>query len=468
MVLYDSHLRKKVEFKPIKEGEVRIYVCGPTVYDDAHLGHARSSLSFDLLRRVLEGIGYRVIFVKNFTDIDDKIINRANQMGVPWRQIAEKYTIRYLEDMEKLKVRRADIEPRATETLSEMFEIIQELLKKGFAYSLPNGDIYFNTGKFPNYCQLSGRCEEEGVARVEPVAGKLNRADFALWKGCKGEGDVCFESPFGPGRPGWHIECSAMIKKHIAYTDSSYQIDIHGGGVDLFFPHHENEEAQTYCAFGQHLARYWIHNGFVQINGEKMSKSLGNSFFIKEALKHYPGEAVRFYLLSTHYRAPLNFSELDLIGAKKRLDRLYRLKKRVYGVKGIKNEAVRRFKEELLTPLKDDLNISEGLAVVDRFIKQANEQLDRDGKNRRLKREIVGMIEVIGEILGVGEEDPYFYFQWGVSDEIRKKVERLIGERAEAKRVKNWEKADQIREKLEKMGVMIQDTPTGTRWEYHQ
>jgi cysteinyl-tRNA synthetase len=343
-----------------------------------------------------------------------------------------------------------------------MFEIIKKLLEKGYAYQLPNGDIYFDTSKFPAYCHLSHKCEEEGVSRVEHVEGKRHKADFALWKGCKGEGDICFESPFGPGRPGWHIECSAMIKKHLARLEGEYQIDIHGGGADLFFPHHENEEAQTYCAYRQHLARYWIHNGFVQINGEKMSKSLGNSFFIKDALKHYPGEALRFYLLSTHYRAPLNFSEEDLRAAKKRLDRLYRLKKRVYGVRGAEN---RKFKEELLAPLLDDLNISEALAVVDRFIKESNDRLDRDPKNRGAKREIVGGIEVIEEILGVGGEDPYRYFQWGVPEELKREIERLISERWEAKKRKDWERADSIREKLREMGVKVQDTPTGSVWE---
>jgi len=403
MKIYDSHLKEKVELKPIKEKEVRIYVCGPTVYDDAHLGHARSSISFDLLRRVLKELGYKVTFVKNFTDIDDKIINKMNQTGKSLNEITKHYINSYLNDMEALKVLRADIEPKATESLEAMFDIIDRLLKNGYAYQLENGDIYFDTSKDNKYCSLSNKCQEDEVHRVE-IEGKKNPADFALWKACKGEGDVCFDSPFGKGRPGWHIECSAMIKKHIAYDDE-FQIDIHAGGADLFFPHHENEAAQTRCAYNQEIAKYWMHNGFVNINGEKMSKSLGNSFFIKDALKHYLGEVLRFYLMSTHYRAPLNFSEEDLIASKKRLDKLYRLKKRVYGIN--KKQKDKDFEEKVLNALKDDLNISKALAYMDEFIKDANESLDKNPKDKVLKQKIVSNIEFLDRVLGIGGSDAY-------------------------------------------------------------
>ena len=462
MKIYDSHLRKKVEFKPIKEGEVRIYVCGPTVYDDAHLGHARSSISFDLLRRTLEALGYKVTFVKNFTDIDDKIINKMKQTGKSLKEITEHYINSYLKDMEALNVKRADIEPKATESLDAIFDIIQKLIEKGYAYKLPNGDIYFDKSKDEEYCQLSHKCQEdEAVHRVD-TEGKKNPADFALWKACKGEGDVCFDSPFGKGRPGWHIECSAMIKKHLAY-DGEYEIDIHGGGADLFFPHHENEEAQSHCAYGGHLAKYWMHNGFVQINGEKMSKSLGNSFFVKDALKHYSGEVLRFYLMSTHYRAPLNFSEEDLIASKKRLDKLYRLKKRVYGV--TKKQQDKEFEQKLLEAMKDDLNISKALAVVDEFVKEANEALDKNPKDKVLKQKIVCNIEFIDKLLGIGGKDAYKYFQEGIDEDTKKKIEELIQKRSEAKKEKNFELADKIRDELKEMGITIQDTPNGTVWE---
>ncbi len=462
MVIYDSHQRKKVKFEPIKEKEVRMYVCGPTVYDDAHLGHARSSISFDLLRRTLESLGYKVTFVKNFTDIDDKIIKKMNETGKSLKEITEYYIDSYLRDMGALNVKRADIEPKATESLEAMFDLINKLLEKGYAYKLPNGDIYFDTSKDEEYCQLSHKCQDDEVVHRVETEGKKNPADFALWKACKGENDVCFDSPFGPGRPGWHIECSAMIKKHIAY-DGEYEIDIHGGGADLFFPHHENEEAQTHCAYGGHLAKYWMHNGFVQINGEKMSKSLGNSFFVKDALKHYPGEVLRFYLMSTHYRAPLNFSEEDLIASKKRLDKLYRLKKRVYGVN--KKQEDKEFQNALLNAMRDDLNISKALAVVDEFVKVANEALDKNPKDKALKQKIVSNIEFIDKLLGVGGSDAYEYFQAGVDEETKAKINELIEKRSAAKKEKNFELADKIRDELKEMGIMIQDTPAGTVWE---
>jgi cysteinyl-tRNA synthetase len=461
MKIYDSHLKQKIDFKPIKDDEVRIYVCGPTVYDDAHLGHARSSISFDLLRRVLETIGYKVTFVKNFTDIDDKIINKMNATGKSLKEITEFYINSYLNDMSALNVKRADIEPKATESLEAMFDIIDKLLQKGYAYKLPNGDIYFDTSKDEEYCKLSNKCQDDEVHRIE-IEGKKNPADFALWKACKGEGDVCFDSPFGSGRPGWHIECSAMIKKHIAYS-GEYEIDIHGGGADLFFPHHENEEAQTRCAYGEHLAKHWMHNGFVQINGEKMSKSLGNSFFVKDALKHYPGEVLGFYLMSTHYRAPLNFSEEDLIVSKKRLDKLYRLKKRVYGV--TKKQQDKEFEEKLLNCMKDDLNISKALAAIDEFINSSNENLDKNPKDKALKQKIVSNIEFIDKLLGVGGSDAFEYFQAGIDEETKNKINELIQKRSEAKKNKDYKMADKIRDELKEMGIQIQDTPNGTVWE---
>ena len=328
MKIYDSHKKEKVPFEPIIPNEVRLYVCGPTVYDDSHLGHARSAIVFDLLRRVLIENGYKVIFAKNFTDIDDKIINKATQNNCSIEEITQTYTKRYLDEMQALGVMRADIEPKATENLEAMFAMIQNLLDKKIAYQTPNGDVYLSVSKDREYGNLSGRIAElESQSRVQNSEQKHDSKDFALWKSYKGIGDVGYDSPFGKGRPGWHIECSAMIKEHLALK-GDYAIDIHGGGTDLLFPHHENEACQTRCADNQVLAKYWIHNGFVTINGEKMAKSLGNSFFIKDALANYDGEILRFYLLSTHYRAGLNFSEEDLLASKKRLDRLYRLKKR--------------------------------------------------------------------------------------------------------------------------------------------
>ncbi|MRI83015.1 MAG: cysteine--tRNA ligase [Nitratiruptor sp.] len=463
MQLFDSSQKALLPFQPIQPGQVRIYVCGPTVYDDAHLGHARSAIVFDLLRRTLTAMGYRVTFVKNFTDIDDKIIKKVQESGRSLQELTQDYIQRYKEDMAALGVLPADLEPRATESLDAIFQLIQALLDRGIAYRTPQGDIYFDTSKDRDYCTLSHRCDEERLHRIEPDPHKRNPADFALWKACKGAEDICFDSPFGPGRPGWHIECSAMIDKYLAYHESPYQIDIHGGGADLLFPHHENESAQTRCACGQKLARYWLHNGFVTISGEKMSKSLGNSFFVKDALQIYDGEILRFYLLSTHYRLDLNFNEEDLLATKRRLDRLYRLKKRLYGIKPTQVEP--SFKEAMLHALGDDLNISKALAVMDGFIKEANERLDQNPKDRGMKRKFAANIAFLGELLGIGTKDPFHYFQLGVDEETRAKVEALIEERHQAKQAKDFQRADAIRDHLAKMGIALMDTPQGTFWE---
>ena len=460
MVIYNSHTKQKEKFIPIKNNDVKIYVCGPTVYDDAHLGHARSSISFDLLRRTLKMNGYNVTFVKNFTDIDDKIINKMNQTKKSLKEITEFYINSYLNDMDKLNVQRADIEPKATESLEAMFELIKLLEEKDYTYRL-NDDIYFDTSKDSEYCHLSHKCQEDTESRID-TTGKKNPADFALWKACKGEDDVCFDSPFGKGRPGWHIECSAMIKKHIAY-DYEYQIDIHGGGADLFFPHHENEEAQSSCAYDNHLAKYWMHNGFVNINGEKMSKSLGNSFFVKDALKVYDGEILRYYLLCTHYRSNFNFNEEDLLVSKKRLDKLYRLKKRIYNKPA--SNTNKKFKQAILNALSDDLNISKALSIIDEMINISNEKLDDNPKDKSVQKEIAANINFIAKLLGVGLKDSFKYFQLGILEEEKNKIEELLKQRNEAKKEKNYNKADLIRKKLLDMDIKIMDTPDGTVWE---
>ncbi len=462
MRIYDSSKKRVVEFEPIVEGKVRIYVCGPTVYDDAHLGHARSAIAFDLLRRTLEALGYEVTFMKNFTDIDDKIIKKIFATGKSLEELTSYYIERYLAEMEALGVKRPDIEPKATESLDAIIAMIDKLIKNGCAYTTSEGDIYFDTSKDSEYCTLSHKCDEESLSRIEPNPAKKNPADFALWKACKTQ-DVCFDSPFGEGRPGWHIECSAMIEKHLAYRDKEYQIDIHGGGMDLFFPHHENEAAQTRCADHQKLAKYWMHNGFVTISGEKMSKSLGNSFFLKDALAVYDGEVLRFYLLSTHYRANLNFNEEDLQAAKKRLDKLYRLKKRLYGIApGNMDE---EFKRALLEALSDDLNISKALAVVDGFVAKANEHLDTNPKDKNFKKTAVANIVYLSEVLGIGGQDAYAYFQHGIDEATKKRIEELIARRTVAKKAKDFATADAIREELRSLGIAIMDTPQGTVWE---
>ena len=462
--IFDSIKREKVEFVPIKAGEVSIYVCGPTVYDDAHLGHARSALVFDLLRRLLEFEGYKVTFVRNFTDIDDKIIKKSLESGEGIDALTERYIASYLHDMDALGVRRPDLEPRATENLESIWEMISSLLEKKIAYQTSRGDIYLDVCKDAIYGELSGRGEDlEQVSRVENSEEKHDPRDFALWKSYKGASDVGYDSPFGRGRPGWHIECSAMIEKHLANRTAPYAIDIHAGGSDLLFPHHENEASQTRCATGRELAKYWLHNGFVTINGEKMSKSLGNSFFVKDALRAYDGEVLRFYLLGTHYRLGLNFSEEDLLSLKKRLDRLYRLKKRLGSVAG--TEANAEFVERFLEGLRDDLNISKALSAVDEMIALANEELDSRPKDATLKGQIFGNLKVIEAILGIGAKEAVEYFQMGVSLAQKAEIEAKITERTEAKKSKDFARADKIREELSNAGIALLDTPNGTIWE---
>ncbi|RUM45914.1 MAG: cysteine--tRNA ligase [Hydrogenimonas sp.] len=464
MVIYDSVKKEKVPFEPLHDGEVRLYVCGPTVYDDAHLGHARSAIAFDLLRRTLTALGYRVTFARNFTDIDDKIIKKSLETGEPIESITATYTEHYLHDMRALGVLDADISPRATTSLDAIIAMISKLLESGHAYQSDDGTVWFDTTKDHDYCTLSHRCsdDEASQARIEHEEGKRHPKDFALWKACK-QKDVCYDSPFGRGRPGWHIECSAMIDHYLAYKDEEYAIDIHGGGADLFFPHHENEAAQTRCATHQKLAKYWMHNGFVTIDGEKMSKSLGNSFFVKDALKVYDGEILRFYLLSTHYRANFNFNEEDLLASKKRLDKLYRLKKRLYG--GKVGQPDKNFKEELLSALSDDLNISKALSIVDEMVSKANEHLDNNPKDKGLKQTTLGNIAWLDEVLGIGGKDAFAYFQLGMSQEMIEKIESLIEARNIAKKAKDFEKADAIRDELSALGVQLMDTPNGTVWE---
>ena len=462
MVIFDSVKKTKLPFEPIIQGKASIYVCGPTVYDDAHLGHARSAIAFDLLRRVLIASGYDVTFVKNFTDIDDKIIKKMQESNQSLQEITEFYIRRYKEDMHAIGVLDADIEPKATESLESINAYIETLLERKSAYTLDDG-VYFDTTTDTAYLSLSHRHieEEQTQARVAGNEHKRNPKDFALWKLTK-EGEPSFSSPFGQGRPGWHIECSAMIKEHLAH-EGEYQIDIHGGGADLLFPHHENEAAQTRCASGQHLAKYWMHNGFVTINGEKMSKSLGNSFFMKDALNVYDGELLRYYLLSTHYRANFNFSEEDLLTSKKRLDKIYRLKKRLIGCKT--SSVNKTFKTSLLEALQDDLNISRAMAFIDEMIASSNELLDVNPKDKTLKFETMANLQFLEELLGIGLRDPYAYFQQGIDDKEKSTIEALINERNEAKKAKDFALADAIRDRLSAMNIQLMDTPTGTQWE---
>lgn len=457
MRIFDSKTKEKIE---IAGDDIRLYVCGPTVYDDAHLGHARSAVAFDLLVRTLRTLGKKVTFARNITDIDDKILKKMNDTGKSLEDITTRYLESYRAEMSALGCVSPDIEPKATESVGDMIELIRTLIDKGFAYATPSGDVYFDASKDDKYLSLSGHTLEETVSRIE-VSEKKGEKDFVLWKSAKDGEAVSFDSPFGRGRPGWHIECSAMIKRHLA-REGEYQMDIHGGGSDLLFPHHENEAAQTRCAFGQELSHVWMHNGFVTIGGEKMSKSLGNSFFLRDALTKYDGEIIRFYLLTTHYRANFNFSLEDLEASKKRLDKLYRLKKRVDGIEAAEDN---EFRAEFLSALEDDLNISKALANLDERVQAANEAIDKNPKDKEVKAKAAYAVSLAIETLGIGGKNATEYFQLGVDEAEKTEIEDMINKRTEAKKAKDFATADAIRDALKAKGVELMDTAGGTLWE---
>lgn len=463
MYIYDSVKKEKLLFTPQVPYQVKMYICGPTVYDDAHLGHARSAIVFDLLHRVLIANGNKVIFVKNFTDIDDKIIKKMSESGKSLEEITTHYIKSYKADMEALNILPSTIEPKATESLESMIGLIDNLLESGRAYKLDDG-VYLETSKDSHYGDISHRISDDSsISRIEINNQKKDQKDFALWK--FNRDGVRYHTHFGDGRPGWHCECSAMIDKHLSDKSLPYAIDIHGGGADLLFPHHENEASQTRLAYGQELSKYWVHNGFVNINGEKMSKSLGNSFFLKDALKEYSGEVIRFYMLTTYYRADFGFNTEDLETSKKRLDKMYRLKKRVFDA--TKNDALKSliYKQNILEALNDDLNTSKAFASIDEFVNFANDKLDSNPKDKNLKSQIVDIFDFLNDILGICFQDSYSYFQFGISEEEKQSIEEKILLRSEAKKEKNFVLSDTIRDELNSMKISIMDTPTGTLWE---
>lgn len=377
--IYNTMGRKLEEFKPLREGKVGMYVCGVTVYDNCHIGHARSAVAFDIIYRYLKYKGYDVVFVKNFTDVDDKIINRANEEGLGFSEVANKYIDEYYKDMSKLNIAKPEFEPKATEHIKEIIDLVKRLQQKGYAYEV-DGDVYYRVDRFKEYGKLSGKNIDElkSGARVDVNDKKENPLDFALWKKSK-ENEPKWDSPWGEGRPGWHIECSAMSMKYLGES-----FDIHGGGEDLIFPHHENEIAQSEAATGKPFAKYWIHNGFVRINKEKMSKSLGNFFTIKDILKKYDGQTLRYFLLLTHYRSPIDFSFEGLDAAKEALNRYYnfiqRLEETDFDKKGKLDEQLKQRLDSLLErfeeAMDDDFNAPKAIGEVFSTIKAFNQYLD--------------------------------------------------------------------------------------------
>lgn len=458
--LYNSLTKQKEVFTPIEEGKVKMYVCGPTVYNYIHIGNARPPIVYDMVRRYLEYRGYDVTFISNFTDVDDKIIRAASELGEDVFAVANRFIEAYHDDTCALGVKEADLHPRVTETIPEIIDFIDALIKKGFAYE-SKGDVYFRTRKFNGYGKLSSQSIEDlrSGARIEVDSRKEDPLDFVLWKAAK-EGEIFWESPWGKGRPGWHIECSAMVKKYLGDT-----IDIHAGGQDLTFPHHENEIAQSEALTEKPMANYWLHNGFININNEKMSKSLGNFLLARDIIRQHTAEVVRFFMLTAHYRSPINFSDELLDGAKNGLDRLrtavssleHRLNESVgLGEQRDWPEKIAELKNRFIKEMDDDFNSANGIAVLFDLAKEANRYLREEQTSK----------EVLGGFLELFDE---FSMVLGITLRTQKElldadIEELIEQRNEARKAKDFALADQIRDQLKEQGIVLEDTAQGVRW----
>lgn len=460
MKILNTLTRRKEEFKPINEGKVGIYVCGPTVYDYIHIGNARPMIVFDTLRRYLEYKGYEVNYVSNFTDVDDKIIKRANAEGVDASVISERYIAEVKKDMAALNVREATTHPKATEEIPDMIEMVKTLIEKDYAYEV-NGTVYFRTRKFKDYGKLSKKNIDDLRSGnrdllVSGIDEKEDPLDFVLWKPKK-EGEPSWPSPWGDGRPGWHLECSVMSKKYIGDV-----IDIHAGGEDLIFPHHENEIAQSEAANGTEFARYWMHNGFLKINNEKMSKSLGNFFTVREIAEKYPLQVIRFFMLSAHYRSPLNFSAELVEASKNGLERILTAVDRLKSINGIDGDVDKSVADEMDAFVKkyeeamdDDLNTADAISVIFELVKYANVNVTEESSKATVEL-VLNTIEKLCDILGIITEKK--------EEILDSDIEALIEERQAARKAKNFARADEIRDQLSSMGIILEDTREGVKW----
>ncbi len=467
--IYNSLSQKKEDLVPFEGNKIRMYVCGPTVYDSAHLGHARSAVSFDVIQRFLRYAGYDVLFARNYTDIDDKIITRSNQEGVNCDEISEKYIKEYREDMASIGVETPDVEPRVTEHLEQIIALIEKIIEKGFAYRSGN-NVFFSVRKFPDYGKLSCRSLDhmlEGV-RIDVNEEKEDPLDFALWKESK-PGEPAWKSPWGDGRPGWHIECSVMSMEYLGTN-----FEIHGGGKDLIFPHHENEIAQSEAASGEPFAKYWLHNGLIRINKEKMSKSLGNFFTLSEATKRWSPEAIRLFFLSHHYQNPADFSEKSMYDSEAALERIYQTLIRAAEARQAKGSdpalegSIRKFEEDFHSSMSDNFNTADVVGSLFDLIRSINRSLDSVGKTQSATLALEKIKEICG-VLGVLSEEPAEYMEKrkstaNLSDIDPFEIEKLIEERNSAREEKNWKKADEIRDYLSSKGIVLEDRPGGTDW----
>ena len=463
MRIYNTMTRKKEEFVPIDENEIKMYVCGPTVYNYIHIGNARPAVVFDTMRRYLEYKGKNVRFIQNFTDVDDKIINKSIEEGISAQEVSEKYIKEYFKDAESLNLQKATVHPKVTENMDEIINFVKVLVDKGYAYEV-DGDVYYRTRKFADYGRLSGQNIEdlESGARISVDERKQDPLDFALWKAKKKEGEPAWDSPWGQGRPGWHIECSAMSNKYLGET-----IDIHGGGQDLAFPHHENEIAQTEAYTGKKFANYWMHNAYITINDEKMSKSKGNFFTVRDILKEYTGEEIRYFLLSGHYRSPINFSDDLMIQSRNGLARMHNAKQNLEhlarnGSDGMTPEEAEllmkldTYREKFDAAMEDDLNTADAISAVFELIRDINTAV-KDGSSKEFAEKCLVLLSDLTGVLGIlREEDSE---EDGISEEIM----ALVQERQEARKAKNYARADEIRDILKAQGLAVEDTPQGPR-----
>ena len=455
MKIYNTLTRSKEELKTVKEGEVGIYACGPTVYNFIHIGNARPLCVFDVLRRYLEWRGYKVNFVQNFTDIDDKLIKKANEEGITVPEVAERYIDEFWTDVKGMNIREATVHPRATENIDAILSIIEKLVEKGFAYAA-NGDVYFRAKKFNDYGKLSHQPLEdlEAGARIDIAEHKENPMDFALWKGAK-PGEPAWPSPWGDGRPGWHIECSAMSQRYIGET-----IDIHCGGQDLIFPHHENEIAQSEAASGKDFAHYWMHNGYINVDNRKMSKSLNNFFTVREVAGVYGYEPIRYLMISSHYRSPINYSAEIIEQSRNALDRLYNCRENlVFRMKsaesGEKTVDFSQFVDEFVIAMDDDLNTADAIAALFNLTREINTMLGGNPTKEDCEEALRVFTElsgVLGLVYNVKE------------DNIDEQVEEMIRQRTEARKNRDFATADAIRDKLKELGITLEDTPQGVKW----
>ena len=462
MRLFNTMSKTKEEFVPVDENEVKIYACGPTVYNFIHIGNARPLCVFDVLRRYLEYRGYNVKFVQNFTDIDDKIINRANEEGITFEEVSKKYIEEFWTDAHGLNFKDATIHPKATENIDEIIDIIKSLENKGYAYAV-NGDVYFRTLKFKEYGKLSHQPIEDLVSGARIAVGdiKENPLDFALWKGAK-EGEPYWESPWGKGRPGWHIECSAMNRKYLGKT-----IDIHCGGQDLIFPHHENEIAQSECANGCSFSKYWMHNGYINVDNVKMSKSLGNFKTVREIANAYGYEVIRYFLISAHYRTPINYNLEIVEQCKASLERLYTCRESLdFAIKNAVDETssddekmiseLSERRKQFIDAMDDDLNTADGISALFDLTKDINTKILDKSVSKAVCEFAAKLFDELSNVLGL------LYNR--KENDLDSEIEALIEERQEARKNKDWATADRIRDELKARGIILKDTPQGVTW----